>query len=171
MSRMKGTVAIWIWIIGGLIVGIMTLLAAYTNLSQVGTQTARQNVVSSFNDINSDIDFLCSQAPGARKTKDVSLRDVRAIYASEDKSEPTSEAPDLISEGETAQGQYTCLTFVSGHYGCVEHSCPVEMTWIGRPLPGSDMHTLGSEDGLFDFKLRMRKTSEDKVVVEAEHLP
>ncbi|MDY6789368.1 MAG: hypothetical protein SVV03_05415 [Candidatus Nanohaloarchaea archaeon] len=169
--RKGGTVSMWIWIIGGLAAAILTFAAAYTNITQVGLQTSKQNVIDQFNSMNQDIDSLCLQAAGARKSMTAKLRNVRAIYASNRKSEPDSKAPKLIADSQRAVGNYTCLTFINGHYGCVETECKVNMTWIGRPLPGSDMYSLGAGDGTFDFRLDMAKTTEESVVIKAEHLP
>lgn len=172
-ARMKkgGTVAMWVWIIGGIAAGVLTFTVAYANLSQVGIQTSRQSVVEQFNSIKGKADLLCLQSPGARKSAEVSLRDVRAIYAASNNSLPGSKAPKYISEGRVSTGDSLCLSFVDSHYDCKEVRCPVNMTWIGRPLPGSDMYELGKGDGQFQFDLQMRKTGAGRVLIEARHIP
>lgn len=45
------------------------------------------------------------------------------------------------------------------------------MTYIGTPAPGTDMYTIGRQDGTFDFELTIRKNASGTVVVTAQHLP
>ncbi|MDY6778076.1 MAG: hypothetical protein SVU32_05380 [Candidatus Nanohaloarchaea archaeon] len=165
------SVSIWIWIIGGLIAAMLTVTAAYFNLAQVGSQVSRQNVVDDFNTLNKDIGFICQQAAGSRTSKTLALKGVRAIYAADNRGKPPDDVPQLISNSRTEKGDYLCLTFTNSHYGCTEHQCPVNMTYIGRPLPGTDMYALGSGDGRFEFKLTIRKNASGSVVVTAAHRP
>lgn len=165
------TVSIWIWIIGGLMIGALTLSAAYFNLVQIGQQSGRQQAVDQFESLNSEIDFYCRQATGAQTTDTVSLRNVRAIFASDTRGEAAAEAPNYIAEQRSNTGEYVCMSFEDNHYDCIEQSCSVNMTYIGTPLPGSDMHTLGSDDGQFTFDLTIRKEPTGEVQVEAEHIP
>lgn len=165
------SVSIWIWIIGGLVVAIMTFTAAYYNLNQIGEQAFRQNVVDQYNEINKEISFICQQAQGSSSEGEVELREVRAIFASNQKGEPPSDVPTLIDTGKSKKGNYVCLTFDNAHYDCVEHECNVEMDYIGTPAPGSEMYKLGSSDGKFEFELTYEKQDFDTVRVEAKHVP
>lgn len=165
------TVSIWIWIIGGLMIGALTMSAAYFNLIQIGQQSGRQQAVDQFESLNSEIDFYCRQATGARTTDRVSLRKVRAIFASATRGEAAAEAPQYVAQQQTNTGEYVCMSFEDSHYDCIQHSCSINMTYVGTPLPGSDMHTLGSDDGQFTFDLTIRKVGTGDVRVEAEHIP
>lgn len=171
MSRDGITVSIWIWIIGGLMIGALTMSAAYFNLIQIGQQNARHQAVDQYESLNSEIDFYCRQATGARTTETVSLRNVRAIFTSNTRGEAPVEAPNYIAQQQTAKGEYVCMSFDDGHYNCIQHSCSVNMTYVGTPLPGSDMYSLGSDDGQFTFDLTIRKDAVGEVRVEAEHIP
>ncbi len=170
-TRKAATVSIWIWIIGGLVIGILTFTAAYYNLSEIGNQAYRQNVVTEFNNLNEDIGFICSQATGAQTSRKIKLRDVRAIFASDTKGEPPATVPVNISNQNISTGQNVCLTFVNDHYACEQQQCQVAMTFIGRPFPGSDMFKLGSGDRSFEFDLTLRKNASGWVEVEATHIP
>ena len=165
------SVSIWIWIIGGLVVAIMTFTAAYYNLSQIGEQAFRQNIVDQYEGLNSDIEFICRQATGSSTQRKVKLRKVRAIFASSNRGEPPGDVPQKITDKETNTGNFVCLTFDNAHYGCVEHDCMVEMTYIGMPSPASDMYKLGSADGNFEFELSVEKTDFNTVEVSARHIP
>ncbi len=172
-TELKGiTVSIWIWITGGLLLAGITLAMAYINLSTTACQVSRQNAVDQFNGLNSDIEFACRQAPGTRTTRTVSLGcGVRAIFAADSRGEPPDRVPALITDAAFATGKQVCLTFGNSHYGCQEHACTVNMTYIGTPAPGSDMYTLGRQDGAFDFDLTVRKDADGTVSVQAEHVP
>ena len=165
------SVSIWIWIIGGLVVAIMTFTAAYYNLSQIGEQAFRQNIVDEYEGINGDINFICKQATGSSTQRTVELRKVRAIFSSSSRGEPPGDVPEKIENGDTNSGNFVCLTFDNAHYGCVEHDCMVEMTYIGMPAPASDMYKLGSADGKFEFELTVEKTDFNTVRVTATHIP
>lgn len=170
--RRKGSVSIWIWIIGGLVIGILTFTVAYNQLGNLWTQSIRQDVVSDFETLNNDISFICSQSTGSRTSTTVELHDVMAVFSNSSRGEAPLDSMEKINDGETEKGEYVCLTFLDQqHYGCRQHSCEVNMTYIGEPLPDSTMYRVGQSSPGFKFELDIEKTGESEVLVEATHLP
>lgn len=170
----KGTsTSIWIWIVGGMAVAMITFTMTFQSLVSVGETSKRNNVVDQFNNIKNTADLYCSKGMGSLKTETVSLTDVRGIYASDSKKNPPPEIPKHISESEHETGNYLCLKFEdsTNPYSCRQTSCQINMTYIGTPLEGSDMYLLGKENPGFTFDLEIEKKADGTVEIDAEHRP
>lgn len=173
MLNSKGlSTSIWIWIIGGLVVAMLTFTMTFQSLVSVGETSGRNDVVDRFENVRNTADLYCSRGEGSMTTEKISFSGVRGIYASESKSNPPPEIPNYVSEQETARGDYLCLKFegTSDPYACYEMECSVNVTYIGTPLEGTDMYVLGSEDGSFQFDLEIRKKATE-VRMDAQHRP
>ncbi len=172
MKEKKGiAVSAWIWIVGGILIAIITTLIVYTAIANLREERAVRHSENEFVKINEDISWACRNPIGNRKIIETKLNYVNGIYAAETRGEPDSQIPQYISDQETAKGEYICLDFGEYHYGCVEHSCEINMTYIGTPLPGTEMYVLGNSDQSFDFELTIEKTGTNQVTVEARHQP
>lgn len=168
---MKGdSVGIWIWVIGGIVTASMLLLIAQTSLVQLGQQTSRQNVIQDFNGLNQDISSVCRQAPDSKKTREVKFPEVEAVFAAENRSEAPVESEILIAKEETSKGNHVCMSFEENHHGCVEHSCEVNMTYMGVPQESSEAYTLG-EESQFTFSTTIEKKENGEVRVDGNIIP
>ncbi len=174
MSKMKrkgGSVSIWIWIIGGLIIGVVTFTVAFTQLSHIVNQSFRQNVVSDFEKLNDEIGMVCGYSIGTKSEYTVELRDVMAIFANDTRGEAPNDAPNKILNGESGSGEYICMTFYDQHYRCEDHFCEIEMDYIGDPPQDTTMYNVGIQDGKFTYELEIEKVEDRKVEVKATHVP
>ena len=164
--------SIWLWIIGGLVVAMLTFTMTFQSLVSVGETSSRNEIVDSFENIKNTADLYCSRGEGSMTTKEISFSGVRAIYASDSKENPPPETPNYVSNSESEKGQYMCLKFegTSDPYACYEMECSLNMTYIGKPLEGTDMYILGNEDGSFNFDLEIRKKATE-VFIDAQHRP
>lgn len=171
MGRSKGvTLSIWIWVIGGMIIGGIILLGSYYSLGSIGNQVMTQNVVDDFNDLNeNDISFICDRSKGSFTTTEMTLNNVRGIYAADIPREASDDIPEKISNGEKSTGEYLCMQVENQEPRCLEHSCNIKATYIGKPLPGTDMYQLG--DGSWTFRLKVEKSQNNEVSINATHLP
>lgn len=173
LKKRKGlSTSVWIWIIGGLVVAMLTFTMTFQSLVSVGETSSRNDVVDQFNNVKNTADLYCSRGEGSLTSKTVSFSGVRGIYASESKSNPPPEIPNYVSNSETNTGKYLCLKFedTSDPYSCLEMQCSVNMTYIGKPLEGTDMYILGSEDGSYQFDLEIRSKATG-VQIDAQHRP
>lgn len=167
---MKGvTLSIWMWIVGGLIMGGLIFVGSFYNLTAIGEQVTIQNTQSEFNSINNDISFVCGRAEGTERSREITLHQVRALYSAETIRESPDESPLFVSEEESSSGEHYCIDFEGPNYECVEHDCNIESNYIGEPLAGSDMYQLG-EGGGWSFDLTISKEG-DNVKIESTHLP
>lgn len=170
-QRAGAAVPLWIWIVGGIIVALVLLTAGVSIFGDMGRQSTQQSAVDQFNSMEKDVEFLCQQAPGAQKTERVDIGDgVLAMFAADTRGEAPNAVPNLVSEQEMAAGDFLCLTFENSHYGCMETACPVNMTYIGQPMEGTDMYELGAQDGTFTFDLTMTR-QEHQIEIQADHIP
>jgi hypothetical protein len=163
----------WIWIIGGLMIAMITFVFTFQSMVSVGETSRRNDVVDQFNNVKNTVDLYCSKGTGSLTTQTVSLTGVRGIYASDDRENPTPEVPKNISESDHKSGDYLCLKFEGDerHFACRETSCRVNMTYIGTPIKGSDMYVLGNEESGLNFDLEIIKRADGTVDVEASHEP
>ena len=93
--------SIWIWIIGGLMIAMITFIFTFQSMVSVGETSRRNNVVDQFNNVKNTVDLYCSKGRGSMTTQTVSLTGVRGIYASNNRGNPTPEIP------KTSQSQTT----------------------------------------------------------------
>lgn len=171
MRDSKGvTLSIWIWIIGGMIIGGIILLGSYYTLGSIGKQVTTQNVVDDFNQLNeNDISFVCDRSTGSFTTTEMTLNNVKGIYAADSPRKANDDIPEKISNREKSTGDYMCMQIDNQEPRCIEHSCNLEATYIGKPLPGTDMYQLG--DGSWKYRLKIEKTQNNKVSINATHIP
>jgi hypothetical protein len=170
---MRGmSTSIWIWIIGGLVVAMLTFTLTFQSLVSVGETSNRNEIVDQFENVRNTARLYCMKGQGSMTTQKVSLSGVRAIYAADSRENPGPRAPNYISESETEKGDYMCLKFEDSEepYTCYEMRCPVNITYMGTPLKGTDMYVLGGEGGSYQFDLTLRKKS-NAVRIKAEHRP
>lgn len=165
--------SIWIWIIGGLAVAMVTFTMTFQSLVSVGEASSRNDVVDQFNNLKNTGDLYCSKSRGSLTTEEVTLNGVRGIYTSNSKQNPPAEIPKYISESRSNSGDYLCLKFEGSNepYQCKEMSCRTNMTYIGTPLEGSDMYILGEETAGYSFDLTIEKKSDGSIDINAEHEP
>jgi hypothetical protein len=168
---MKGeSMSTWIWIIGGVITASLLIMIAQGSLFQLWEQTDRQNVVQDFRGLNSDIENICRQARGAQESKEANLNGVRAVFAVENRSEAPTESPIKVANSDTSLGQYVCMSFEDKHYGCVQHGCNINMTWMGQPLEGSDPYIIAEESG-YTYDITVKKKNNGNVRVNGDIIP
>lgn len=164
------TLSIWIWVIGGMIIGGIILLGSYYSLGSIGKQVMTQNVVDDFKQLNdNDISYICDRSTGSFITTEMTLNNVRGIYAADTPRKAGDDIPEKISDREKSSGKYMCMQIENQEPRCIEHSCNIETTYIGKPLPGTDMYQLG--DGSWTFRLKVEKSQNNKVSINATHIP
>jgi hypothetical protein len=168
---MKGaTLSIWVWMIGGIVTAGLLILITQTSLVQLGEQTNRQAITQDFRGLNNDISNACRQSYGYQSTTELGLQGVEAVFAAENRSEAPVESQILIANEETSTGKQVCLTFEDSHFGCMEHTCNVNMTYMGMPQEGSDKYILGEESN-FQYEATVSKQENGDIRVEADVIP
>lgn len=165
--------SIWIWIVGGLAVAMITFTMTFQSLVSVGETSQRNEIVDKFNNLVNTANLYCSKGQGSLKTEKISLTGVRGIYSSDSRQNPPPTIPDNISASDSKTGEYLCLKFEGEEkpYSCREMSCQTNMTYIGTPLEGSDMYLLGKETPGFTFDLEIEKKADGTVKIDAQHTP
>ena len=166
------TVSMWIWIIAGVVIGVSVFTIAYFNIWQLSAQSHNQEVRDSFLTLRDEIQHACLNAPEYKKPDiPMNMYKARAVYVKEKIGPPDPKVPKLIANRSQSEGRHICLSFSEGEYECSELSCTTKMTYIGKPLKGSDMYELGIEDGNFEFEVTVEKVADSTVEVSAKHVP
>lgn len=173
MNSKKGiTISMWVWIIAGVLIGVTVFTVAYFNIWQLTGQAHKQEVKDTFLTLRSEIERACMNAEGYKKPNMMfNLYMTRAIYLSEGIRPPDPKVSKLISQGNLSSGDYICLSYRENDYECSQLPCEANMTYIGRPLKGSDMYELGVSDENFEFEVTVEKVEMGKVNVSARHIP
>lgn len=172
MKFLKGiTVAIWIWIIGGLVLAFFGFLIVYNMIMSHSSENVRRDMLNQYNELYGGIELTCFSAVGHRESVYLRLKGVKAIYASNINENVDPKAPYYIANGNISSGKYICISFDDEDFRCKRVPCLVNMTYMGTPMKESRMYKIGIVDGFFDFKVTVEKPKHNFVNVTAIHVP
>jgi len=164
------SVAMWIWIIGGVLIAGLLFVMVVNNMGFFTSQKSREAMLDQFRlNIVNKADLICASSIGSVNPSSVELKNVQAIYAAEKPRNVDPKAPLYITQKNYSIGKYLCMSF--DNEGCKEMTCEINMTYIGTPLKTSDMYKIGISDGSFEFDLSIQKNEHSKVLISATHRP
>lgn len=115
---MKG-IAVWIWLVAGVIIGIIMFMLFFQLMSFLTLSRAREDAKQSFDDMTSSANALCQSKPGTQETKNfVFPSTVSIVYSTSD--------PKVYQEkNNRTYGSYACLKFQNEQY-CEGLPCNLE---------------------------------------------
>jgi hypothetical protein len=165
---MKGSIPMWIWIGGGIVVGLILFTAAYSMLNQTTDALSAQKGTEPFDEIkNLAEEDLCYSSPGNQRTLSISLSEsVLAIYASSSKYDNFSDSdyPNKIINEEISKGKYLCLKRKDYRLQCEELTCAVQMPYLGAVPEEQSLSAMISKlmgrHKTFSYQLEFTKNSE-----------
>lgn len=172
-------IASWVWVIGGVIFGMVIFLSGYSLLGGMMGNASDDLMRTEISEFTAALEGVCvSESKGAIKVKELSLsEDIKAVYIAASEISP---APDkvstLISDGESAVGGYLCYQLTDSESNlpreCWEIPCEVNMTYMGtptlKPTLASRLASLLGERTTYHYRVKITKTGEKAVLVEAE---
>ncbi|MFH1294732.1 MAG: hypothetical protein ABIH90_02205 [Candidatus Aenigmatarchaeota archaeon] len=171
---MKGEVSTWIWVVGGLIIGVSIILFATTMSAGFFRSYQENSMREKFLNLADRANAICSGGEGNTDYfKFVLSEVVRAVYPAKNKFErPPDKVSELISGRESGEGNYICFSlFEQQEPSCKEISCPVEMEYIGTPSLKEDLFSILSkirgEFPIYAYNLVLEK-AEGKVWITRE---
>lgn len=130
---MKG-ISYWIWIAGGVIVGLIIFAIAYQQIVQIEKSIAEQRSLEHFSEVKNIIDNLCWSFVGNKREYTISLsEDVEGIYTTLNQSEEYKNE-QLINKtisGENATGNFLCIKIADKRLKCEEMYCNATMPFMG----------------------------------------
>lgn len=123
----------WVYVVGGIIVGVIGLLIGYNLIMNVMILSEKQNILHEFSKLQTSIETTCSE--GTIEFIRVKLPDsVRVIYATEDEDVTTTlpEVVDKIKNKEVSRGDNICLQFKNEKTEkCQKLKCNFTLPYLG----------------------------------------
>ncbi|MCK4429386.1 MAG: hypothetical protein KAU95_03355 [Candidatus Aenigmarchaeota archaeon] len=174
---MKG-VATWVLIVGNILFGIVIFIAGSNLIVEQVENTGRQLTVDNVAYLYSKLKLVClSEGIGAQRFYEITLpENVRAVYVSKSEySEPPDKVSVLISDKESAVGNYFCYQLWDENLPkCRKLLCDLNFTYIGTPSLKNDLPTLIarilSGQPEYKYNLHVRKLKDWFLLVEAEQV-
>jgi hypothetical protein len=169
---------IWIYVFGGIVIAILALTIGYTLLSNSINYSQRQEALSQFSDLCSNVGVVCLQEVGNFLVKRYSFpTSVRVVYATDDTVNALPTVLDKIKNQELSSGNNICLQFKDEQFlrCCPEpprkFPCKVQMPHLGVLPEHEDIFVavnkiLGRAPGR-EYETSINKTAGNEVTVKA----
>ncbi len=168
---MRGTIGVWIWIIGGVIAGLLILTIANSYLTQTTRTIAEQRAIEQHDELRTQINELCWSSSENKKQYSVNLNEnVLGIYLTKDKYEEYNEIQliDFILEEEVSSGNLLCMKLRDKRLMCEQLDCNSRMVFLGAVPTESSLSALidniiGNPNS-FEYKLNFSKFDKEVLV-------
>ncbi len=120
---MKG-ISTWIWVIGGIIIGVILVSSFFNVYVNLILERHKQNSIEAFEDIVSTVNTLCAMNEGQKILKTLYFSDiVDGIYAYSDEG--------IVRIGDKTYGDYICMN-ITNDIQCELLDCKSEMIFISN---------------------------------------
>ncbi len=163
-SEKKGTVSTWVWIIGGILAGMIIFVIAYTQIIHVSERVAYEKSLESITQLRHVINELCWEVTGNEREVEVFLtKEIGDVYVSD-------ESEEILSSGRS-RGNYLCIRFSDGRRQCLDLECDTSMPLISFKPESSSLITFVNKilhgESKTEYELSLKKT-DSGVYVEKE---
>ena len=171
---MKGTISIWIWILGGVIAGLLILAIANSYLTQTTRTIAEQRSLEQHNELRTQINELCWSSSENKKQYTVNLdENVLGVYLTKDKYTEYNETQfvDFILNENVSSGNLLCMKMKNKRLICSPIDCSTRMTFLGAvptefSLSALINNIIGNPDS-FEYRLNFSKFGKEVLVSRA----
>jgi hypothetical protein len=134
----------WIYVIGGIIVGVIAFVIAYNLISSSIEYSKKQSTLTQFFQIATDINSVCLQEMSNSIVDPLSISSsVRVVYVTDNINTTLPKVVDQIKNQQLSYGQYICIQFKDEQYlrchpeNPEEIFCKISMPYMGA-LPESE---------------------------------
>jgi len=134
----------WIYVIGGIIIGVIAFVIAYNLISSSLNYSQTQNFLSQLSSFYSDVNTACIQELNNSLVRKFSVPSaVRVVYATNNTVNALPKVVDLIKNEQLSVGQNICLQFKNENYlRCYPQPpekllCTITMPYMGA-LPETE---------------------------------
>ena len=135
---MQGSASIWVWIIGGVIVGLLVFTMAYSHLTQTSKAMMERRSLEQYQELANQINELCWSFSQNKREYSIVLDDsVKGIYVAEDKYEEINETEhiEMIVNETESLGDYLCIEIEGKRKDCIKLDCKTQMPHLGAVPP------------------------------------
>ncbi len=163
--------AAWLYVIGGIVIGILIFVIGYHLVSISINQAQKQTALSNFNDLHTDIQMVCFQEiNNSMLIRSQVPSSVRVLYATEDKDTPLDTVVDKIQNREYSSGHYLCMQFKEEQeLRCQKLDCLTIIPYTGSLPKELDIQLMVKKilgkAPVKEYQLEIKKISGDQVSV------
>ncbi|MCK4729951.1 MAG: transglutaminase domain-containing protein [Candidatus Aenigmarchaeota archaeon] len=168
---MKGTVDVWIWILGGVLAGLLILAIANSYLTQTTKTIAEQRSIEQHDELRTQINELCWSSSENKKQYAIDLNEnVLGVYLTEDKYVEYDETQfiDFILDENVSSGNLLCMKIRDKRLLCEQLDCNARMTFLGSVPTESSLSALIDNiignPGSFEYKLSFSKFGKEVLI-------
>jgi len=175
---MKG-IAVWIWLIGSLVLGLMIFVMGSTLFYNQLEVRLKQTATENFDDLSSKIMRTCTEG-GLGEVyyyRNFAVPEIiKAVYSANDADQmPPDKVSLYITDGRSGTGNYYCVSYFGDDMPrCKPMSCSIEATYMGTPSDKPSIFgivtRLASEMTIYktyNYDILINKTNSSVVTVTA----
>ena len=128
------SVSNWVWVVGGVITGLIVFSVAYQQIVQINLTRTEQTSLEAYSETKSTIDNLCWSFAGNKRKYTVNLGEtVEGMYVASSLYEEYGRE-DLINKILTKKestGNFLCIKIKDKRLKCQELPCNTTMPFLG----------------------------------------
>lgn len=168
-------IAAWIWIIMGVVLGLLVLTFGATLILRQVDLTQRQTAIDQFADFSGKVKATCTEGGvGAVYYYKITIPEkVRAIFVSNYSDQlPPAKVSEFITRSESAAGKFLCMQFFDENIPrCIAIGCFMNFTYIGSPSLQPTLQSLvarlSGQYPTYYFLIEIRKTDYNYLLTNA----
>lgn len=159
---MKSSASMWIWIIGGILVGTIVFTVAYSQLMATSMKISEQRVLEQYGELGNRIDDLCWSFVGNKRSYTIVLNmETQLVYLSKSEGWAPSNITELVRENDKSEGDKLCVLLKGSRPRCNDLECNATMTYIGSLPPKESLlamvKQMAGSKPKYEYKLQLSK--------------
>lgn len=153
-----------LYVVGGIIIGLLILTVAYKIVTSVIIQSQKQSALANLNTLHNNMESVCLQELDNSMVTRLNIPEyVRVIYATDDTQNPPATVVSSIKGVKNSTGRNLCLQFKQEQgLRCFESTCNISMPFIGSLDVESDLQLMVNKilgrPVVKDYSLNLLKT-------------
>ncbi len=161
----------WLYVVGGIFIGLLVFTIAYNLLTISMIQAQKQTVLTTFNDLQTDIENVCFQEMNNSVLTKITIpQSVRVLYVTDEIKTPLISVVEKIKNSETAKEKNLCIQFNDEKIlRCKGLTCNTNMSYVGSLPEYMDIKAMVNKilgkAPFKDYNLRITKVLRDEVEV------
>ncbi len=131
---MKGTVEVWIWIVAGIIAGLLILTLGYSYSLQMINTVTEQSVLEQYDELYTQTNELCWSYLGNQKEANLILnKNIIGIYLTSDQygEYNNTDLIDSIIKENVSSGDFLCIKIKNKKTICKQLDCNARIPFLG----------------------------------------
>jgi len=167
---MKGSISIWIWIIGGVLAALLVFSMAYMYLVSISNQAVEQRFLEQYANLRAEINDLCWGFSGTYRDYRIELPEhVEVMYLTNDTETIVIDIDQKVRDKEMSIGSNLCMKFEERTMRCLVLDCEASMPYLGTPDPDESLFAFVNQlltgYPVYEYEMNMTKI-EGEVIIQ-----